>query len=115
MHIKDGPVLKLKFYYYTQLKIVAVHSDIVIPTNITGNTAKEVLQGDSIIGELSDGDSGTESPNPINHYQLRKVGMTSYSSVVHKLGYAYSWAQKVCGLDFLLPDVSDLFHQQNLW
>lgn len=105
MNIKDGPVLKLKFFYYTQLKIVAVHSDVVIPNNITGNTAREVLQGDSIVGELTDGDNGIESPNPNNHYQLRKVGVSSYASVVHRLGYAYSWAQKVCGLDFLITEV----------
>lgn len=73
---------------------------------IKGTTAREVLQGDSIAGELTEGDSGTESPNPANHYQLRKVGLTSYASIVHKLGYAYSWAQKVCGLDFLITDVS---------
>lgn len=74
-----------------------------------GNTAREVLQGDSIVGELTEGDTGTESPNPMNQYQLRKVGLNSYASVVHKLGYAYSWAQKVCGLDFLTIDVSSKF------
>lgn len=121
---KEGPTLKIKFRYYTQLKIVGVHSDVVIPNNITGrgcvycggvsfciyrfsgNTAREVLQGDSIVGELVEGDSGTDSPNPVNHYQLRKVGLNSYASVVHKLGYAYSWAQKVCGLDYLITDVT---------
>lgn len=36
MQGKDGPVLKMKFYYYTQLKIVTVHPDVVIPSNITG-------------------------------------------------------------------------------
>lgn len=70
-----------------------------------GTTAREVLQGDSIVDELTEGDTGIESPNAVNHYQLRKVGLTSYASVVHKLGYAYFWAQKVCGLDFLNTDV----------
>lgn len=125
MFIREGPTLKLKFRHYIQLKIVAVDSDVTIPSSITGmrscnnvvvyvytyyfvgNTAREVLQGESIVGELIEGDSGTESPNPANHYQLRKVGLVSYASVVHKLGYAYSWAQKVCGLDFLTGEVSN--------
>lgn len=36
MIVKDGPVLKLKFVYYIHLKIVAVQSDVVLPSSITG-------------------------------------------------------------------------------
>lgn len=66
--------------------------------------------GESIVGELFDGDLGTDSPNPVNHYQLQKVGLGSYNSLVHQLGYAYSWAQKICGLDFLLLQVCCFFY-----
>lgn len=82
---------------------------MTVSSNYTGTTAREVLQGDSIIGELTEDDTGMESPNPANHYQLRKVGLNSYASVVHRLGYAYVWAQKICGLDFLVnTDVSNI-------
>lgn len=70
-----------------------------------GNTAREVLQGESMVGELLEGDFGTDSPNPGNNYQLQKVGLGSYASLVHKLGYAYSWAQRVCGINFLATQV----------
>lgn len=36
MTVKDGPVLKLRFCYYTQLKIVGVHPDVTIPNRING-------------------------------------------------------------------------------
>lgn len=75
---------------------------------MVGNTAREVLMGENMISELIKDDLGTESPNPSNHYQLQKVGFTSYKAILPKLGYAYGWAQKMCGLDFLNVQVGSV-------
>lgn len=101
MTLKTGTKLKVKFHYRPPLKIVTTTSSVDISNNITGNSAREVLAGESILNELVEGDFGTVSPNPSNHYLLQKVGLGSYQSLVPKLGYAYGWAQKTCGLDFL--------------
>lgn len=58
-----------------------------------------------MLGELFEGDFGIDSPNPSNPYQLKKIDVNSYNFLVSKLGYAYSWAQRVCGLDFLIQQV----------
>lgn len=73
----------------------------IFASQILGNAAREVLTGDSILNELLEEDFGTSSPNPSNHYQLQKLGLGSFHNLVAKLGYAYSWAQRICGLDFL--------------
>lgn len=102
--IKDGPTLKVHLSYRTVLNIVTVTSDVNCPSSITGNVAKEVIGGESMLGELFEDDFGTDSPNPSNPYQLKKIGVNSYQSLITKLGYVYSWAQRVCGLDFLTPE-----------
>lgn len=66
-----------------------------------GNAALEVLLGENVLSELFDDDSGTDSPNPSSHYQLRKVGIDSFRRLVGNVGFAYSWAQRLCGLDFI--------------
>lgn len=48
-----------------------------------------------------EGDFGLESPNPCTSYQLKRVGLGSFQSLVPELGYVYGWAQKVCGIDYL--------------
>ncbi|KAF2897412.1 hypothetical protein ILUMI_08766 [Ignelater luminosus] len=106
VRVKDGPTLKIQFSYRTVLNIITVMSDVVYPSNITGNVAKEVIGGESMLGELFEGDFGIDSPNPSNPYQLKKIDVNSYNSLVSKLGYAYSWAQRVCGLDFLIQQSS---------
>lgn len=99
--LKSGFKLNIKFYYRPQLKIVTVTSEAEIPDSITSICAREVLFGENILNELIEGDFGIVSPNLSNHFSLQKVGFGSYQSLVPKLGYAYTWAQKVCGLDFL--------------
>ncbi|KAK9719899.1 Fms-interacting protein/Thoc5 [Popillia japonica] len=108
MSVKSGFVLKIKFIYRPQLNIVTVTSNTDIPNTITANTARESLMGESILNELLDGDFGVESPNPSNSYQLQRVGFTSFAALVPKLGYAYSWAQKICGYDFLAIEKNKL-------
>ncbi|CAH1105797.1 unnamed protein product [Psylliodes chrysocephalus] len=99
--LPDGPSLTIIFSYQTRLKIITVTSNATLPTKMTGNCAKDVLMGDNILCELIDGDTGFESPNPITKYQIKKVGVTSFQSLIPHIGYAYHWAQKICGMDFL--------------
>ncbi|KAB0793873.1 hypothetical protein PPYR_13493 [Photinus pyralis] len=102
IHHKSGSVLTMQFFYLTSLNIIAVTSDVQFSDHITGCGAKEVLYGENILKELFTGDFGLDSPNPLNQYQLKKIGLNSYQSLVPTLGYVYSWAQKVCGLEFLM-------------
>ncbi|XP_044253173.1 THO complex subunit 5 homolog isoform X1 [Tribolium madens] len=98
---KDGPSIKIRLSYYPKLEIVTVSSSVDIPSNITGNAAREVLSNESVLVELVGGDFGLDSPNPCTPYQLKKVGLGSFQSLVPDLGYVYTWAQKMCGIDFL--------------
>jgi THO complex subunit 5 len=66
-----------------------------------GNAAREVLSNESVLVELVEGDFGLESPNPCTPYQLKRVGLGPFQTLVPDLGYVYNWAQKVCGIDFL--------------
>ncbi|XP_017770927.1 PREDICTED: THO complex subunit 5 homolog [Nicrophorus vespilloides] len=96
-----GPQLKIKFLYRVQLKIITVTSNVEIPSKITGNCAKEVLSGEGILNEIFDGDTGKESPNSKNQYQLDKVNLGTFESLIQKIGFAYGWAHKLCGLEFM--------------
>lgn len=63
-----------------------------------------MLVSDSVLRELYPGDLGTESPNPANHYQLRRYGLGSFPSL--GLGTPYNWAQRMAGLRFVTSDTS---------
>ncbi|KAF5293697.1 hypothetical protein FQA39_LY03182 [Lamprigera yunnana] len=102
IHVNNGIVLTLQFYYLVILNIITVTSEVQYPSNISGNAAREVLNGENVLAELFHGDFGTESPNLNNSYHLKKIDLNSFHSLTVTLGYAYSWAQKVCGLDFLM-------------
>ncbi|CAG9864329.1 unnamed protein product [Phyllotreta striolata] len=100
-NLPDGFSLVVFYSYQTRLKIITVASETVLPSNVTGNCAKDVLNGENLLSELIEGDTGLESPNPITKFQIKKVGFASFRSLVPQIGYAYNWAQKVCGMDFL--------------
>ncbi|RZC39856.1 THO complex subunit 5 -like, partial [Asbolus verrucosus] len=86
------------------------------------NAAREVLSNESVLVELVEGDFGLESPNPCTPYQLKRVGLGSFQTLVSDLGYVYGWAQKVCGIDFLnkhnikhsAKQISDQLSQTNV-
>lgn len=63
---------------------------------------RDMLVSDSILRELYPGDLGLESPNPANHYQLRRHNLGSFSSL--ELGIPYNWAQRMAGLRFITSD-----------
>nr|CAH7718024.1 unnamed protein product [Callosobruchus chinensis] len=94
--------LVMKLTYYDKLKIVTVTSEVNLPSDITANTASEILCGESVLSGLTDDDDdGRECPNPTVSYQLKRAGITSFAQVVSDIGHPYRWAQRVCGTNFL--------------
>ncbi|XP_065165904.1 THO complex subunit 5 homolog [Atheta coriaria] len=95
--------LKLHFYYLPTLRIVTVVSTTESLSDVLKNStcAQVVLTGESILNQLYPKDTGTDSPNLVNYYQLKQVGIDRFQALISQLGYAYGWAQKICGLEFL--------------
>lgn len=64
-----------------------------------------MLISESILRELYPQDSGLESPNPANQYQLSRHNLGSFSSL--GLGIPYRWAQRMAGLHFVSSDMNE--------
>ncbi|CAH1970869.1 unnamed protein product [Acanthoscelides obtectus] len=100
--------LVMQLRYYDKLKIITVSSDVKIPSDVTANTAREILCGESVLSGLTDDDDdGRESPNPAVSYQLKRAGFSCFAQVVNEIGHPYRWAQRVCGTDFLTKQTND--------
>lgn len=56
---------------------------------------------ENILCSLYPGDTGVDSPNVANDYQLQNVGLGPFSDLTSDLGFPYIWAQRVSGLDFI--------------
>lgn len=59
----------------------------------------------SILNCLYKNDNGETSPNLTNSYKLQKLGLGDLIPLLGDLGRPYIWAQKLCGMDFLLVDL----------
>lgn len=95
------PLVKISFTYRPNLHLITVNCTVIPPSTITGQSALHVLHGDQLLNELVGlDDNGTTSPNPNTHFQLSRVGLGSFKSLVCDVGYAYVWAQHMCGLEF---------------
>ncbi|XP_044735183.1 THO complex subunit 5 homolog isoform X2 [Chrysoperla carnea] len=92
--------LQITFYWLTHLHIVTTKCEI-IPGVAGGVTSGDVLSKNTILTELFESDTGEDSPNIANHYQLRQVGLGTFPTLIDELGIPYNWTQKICGLDFL--------------
>lgn len=113
--LEDGPTLNVVFSYYTKLRIVTTNTKVDVPSKITANSAREILSGHNILSELLENDTGLESPNPGTEYQLKKMGLGAFQTLIPSIGYAYRWAQGACGIDFLNPrKYCDKLSQQNI-
>lgn len=103
MVFKNGTKLMLNFFYMSYLNVVTLESKLETE-NPGGVSAGDMLVSDSVLRELYPGDLGMESPNPANHYQLRRYGLGSFPSL--GLGTPYNWAQRMAGLRFITSDTS---------
>ncbi|XP_058803325.1 THO complex subunit 5 homolog [Phymastichus coffea] len=101
---KDDTKLKLQFYYLTVLKVITVESDL-LTVNLGGISVGDMLVSESVLRELYPGDTGLESPNPANTYQLARHKLDSFSSL--NLGIPYRWAQRMAGLHFVPIDARE--------
>uniref|UniRef100_A0A8D9DV57 THO complex subunit 5 homolog n=2 Tax=Cacopsylla melanoneura TaxID=428564 RepID=A0A8D9DV57_9HEMI len=94
--------MTLTFSYLYNLHVVAVK---VSKTGIASSESAGSNHLDAeLLAELFPEDSRKEegeavSPNLMNHYQLKQVGLTWDSA---KLGHPYPWAQRMAGLTFPL-------------
>lgn len=64
-----------------------------------------MLVSESVLRELYPGDTGLDSPNPANTYQLARHKLGSFPSL--NLGTPYRWAQRMAGLHFVPIDARE--------
>lgn len=97
-----GYKLQITFTYIIALHIVTVTAKVTEPHGVSsGISASPVMCPSTILDNLFGDDSGLCSPNPGNHFQLKKNGLEDFSKVVAEVGKAYRWAQRLAGLEFL--------------
>jgi hypothetical protein len=66
---------------------------------------RDMLASESVLRELYPGDTGFDSPNPANTYQLARQKLGTFSSL--NLGIPYKWAQWMAGLHFVPVDARE--------
>lgn len=94
--------MNLIFSYLLHLKITVVKFMMDHPKPITGVSAADVLNADSILNELYPGDNGHDSPHPATVYLLNSAGIVEeFQQFIPEIGKPYIWAQRMCGLDFM--------------
>lgn len=97
-----GYKLQITFTYIIALHIVTVTAKVTEPHGVSsGISASPVMCPSTILDNLFGDDNGLCSPNPGNHFQLKKNGLEDFSKVVAEVGKAYRWAQRLAGLEFL--------------
>lgn len=97
-----GYNLQITFTYIIALHIVTVTAKVMEPHGVSsGVSASPVMSPSTILDNLFGDDNGLCSPNPGNHFQLKKNGLEDFSKVVAEVGKAYRWAQRLAGLEFL--------------
>uniref|UniRef100_A0A224Z0V2 THO complex subunit 5 n=1 Tax=Rhipicephalus zambeziensis TaxID=60191 RepID=A0A224Z0V2_9ACAR len=97
-----GYSLQITFTYIIALHIVTVTAKVTEPHGVSsGVSASPVMSPSTILDNLFGDDNGLCSPNPGNHFQLKKNGLEDFSKVVAEVGKAYRWAQRLAGLEFL--------------
>ncbi|KAH9525751.1 THO complex subunit 5, partial [Bulinus truncatus] len=104
---EDDTELQLTFCYLIELNVITVTVNVVLSEKNTFSsvTGGDLLSPDLILDELYPGDFGLESPNPANHYELKKHGLLDLSTYIPQIGRPYLWCQWMGGLQFLRKDI----------
>lgn len=111
----DGTAFNLIFSYMFHLKIVVVKFTMDISKPVTGVSATDVLSGDCILNELYIGDTGNDSPHPATAYLLNAAGISEeFRHFIPEVGKPYIWAQRMCGLDFMVVETDTKKYNKNL-
>ncbi|XP_055996153.1 THO complex subunit 5 homolog isoform X2 [Ostrea edulis] len=102
INCKDGNSLHLTFHFLLTLEIITVNVSLSLAeSNASSVSGSDLLAPESILTDLYPGDHGNTSPNPANHYELRKLGLKDFTSYISEVGWPYLWAQWLGGLQFL--------------
>lgn len=91
--------LSLVFYHLPLLHINTVKVKFITDDKSIENSS--LLSSDSVLYDLLTRDSGKDSPNSANKYQLEKLHMKDLSSELSSVGKPYYWVQWICGLNYL--------------
>ncbi|XP_023238359.1 THO complex subunit 5 homolog [Centruroides sculpturatus] len=91
----------VNFSYLLHLHIVTALVKSITPHLSSGVSAGDLLKPDLLLNCLFPNDFGKESPNPANHYQLKKISSDQFESFLTQNGRPYHWAQRIAGLEFL--------------
>ncbi|KAI8782477.1 THO complex subunit 5 [Biomphalaria glabrata] len=105
---EDGTELELNFCYLLELNIITVTVKVNLSEKgtLSSITGGDLLSPDLILDELYPGDFGNDSPNPANHYELKKHGLLDLSTYIPLVGRPYLWCQLMGGLQFLKKEIS---------
>lgn len=96
--IKDGCVLELAFFYMKNLHIMTVKPTLCVPLDSKTPFTDVVVHSRNLLHNLFSGDTGQESPNIVNYYQLLQVSLEALD--ISSYGFPYIWVQKIGGLNF---------------
>jgi len=90
-----GESLSCKFHFLLELGILTVETELNVKAG--GN-----VDPNNVLADLYQGDTGKESPNPSNQFQLKAGGLSeNFEEYVARCGRPYMWAQRLGGLEFL--------------
>jgi len=98
----DNQVI-LTFHWMVVLRVVTVTTKLVTEDNLEG----EMLTASTLLSHLYPGDSGLDSPNQSNAWQMSAAGLTDTWSVLLPDTLPYYWTQRLAGLDFPGEDRDD--------
>jgi len=87
----------MTFNWLVVLGVVTVNITLAIQDKLEG----EALSPNTLLSHLYPGDSGLQSPNTTNSWQLAAVGLTDSWEKLLPDKLPYLWAQRLAGLDFL--------------
>ncbi|KAL7645639.1 UNVERIFIED_CONTAM: hypothetical protein RMT77_004025 [Armadillidium vulgare] len=104
---KSNNAVSMKFFYATSLRIVTTKCSLDLAESSKA-LLTDILNSDSLLTLLFNGDTGTETPNPANEYQFQKLRLNGLTAEHIKIiGRPYKWAQTLSGLSFLAPESSE--------
>lgn len=93
----------MTFNWLVVLGVVTVTITLTTKDKVEG----EALNPNTLLSHLYSGDSGLESPNTTNSWQLAAAGLTDSWDKLLPDKLPYLWAQRLAGLDFLSVEPSE--------
>ena len=105
--VSAGNAVNMTFSYLKELEVVAMKPKLILDQECKSFTGeREVLQGNSLLSHLLiTPDDGTECPNPMFPYLLKKAGVEKSTGMFAAHGLMYQWVQHLAGLRF--PEVAN--------